>query len=258
MTAPLALVTGAAKRIGAVLAEHLARAGFDIALHANHSGAEAQALAARLRAHGGRCEVFTADLAQHEAPHALLEQIRARMGRVDLLVNNASLFRNDDLRGFRAEDLTAHMAVNLTAPLRLTEAMAAQTDLGAEALVVNMLDNKIFAQNPDFCTYTLSKSALATATETAAMRLQGRPRVCGIAPSITLASGAQTPEDFARTARINPLARRVYPDDLAAAVLYLWHEPRLDGQILAIDAGQRLWHLKRDVAFLAQEGPSHG
>lgn len=249
-SAPAALVTGGARRIGAALARRLAKEGFRVAIHHNASSAEARALAEEIRESGGHCVTVAGDLGNEAGTRAVWAQTIAALGPVSLLVNNASLFRNDDLPDFRSADLSAHMAVNLQAPLRLTDLMAAQAALPAGALVVNMLDNKVFAPNPDFFTYTLSKAALRNATEISAMRLCGRPRVCGIAPSITLPSGAQTEADFEATARINPLGCRVFPEDIAEALLYLWHDPAMNGEILTIDGGQSLWNLPRDVAFL--------
>lgn len=256
--APVALVTGAARRLGAAMVRRLVAQGFRVALHYNSSGDEAETLAADLRAAGGTCEVFAGDLAQRGTVERIWDSVAERFGPVSLLVNNASLFRNDDLIGAREADLDAHMAVNLKAPLWLTERLAVQPGLPDGALVVNMLDNKCLAPNPDFFTYTLSKTALHTATLLGAMRFDGRPRVCGIAPSITLISGKQTQENFEKSARINPLHRRVTPDDICDALMLLWADQSLNGQVLVLDGGQVHWRLDRDVAFLVKEGLADG
>ena len=256
--APAALVTGAARRLGAAMVRRLVAEGFRVALHCNASRNEADALAAELRAAGGVCEVVTGDLAQRAQVEGVWEAAVSLLGPISLLVNNASLFRNDDIIGAAEADLDAHMAVNLKAPLWLTERLAAQADLPPGALVVNMLDNKCFALNSDFFTYTLSKTALHTATTMCAMRFAGRPRVCGIAPSITLISGKQSQENFERSARINPLGRRVAPDDICDALMLLWQDASLNGEVLVLDGGQVLWRLDRDVAFLVKEGLTDG
>lgn len=255
---PAALVTGSARRLGAAMVQRLAREGFRIALHCNGSRDEAQVLAAGIAAAGGLCEVITGDLQHREQVEAVWQAAVARLGPISLLVNNASLFRNDDILGAAEADLDAHMAVNLKAPLWLTERLAAQPDLPPGALVVNMLDNKCFALNPDFFTYTLSKTALHTATTMCAMRFAGKPRVCGIAPSITLISGKQSQENFEKSARINPLGRRVTPDDICDALMLLWQDGAQNGQVLVLDGGQVLWRLDRDVAFLVKEGLTGG
>lgn len=255
---PAALVTGSARRLGAAMVQRLARDGFRVALHCNGSRDEAQVLAASLVAAGGVCEVITGDLQHRDQVEAVWQAAVARLGPISLLVNNASLFRNDDIIGATEADLDAHMAVNLKAPLWLTERLASQRDLPPGALVVNMLDNKCFALNPDFFTYTLSKTALHTATTMCAMRFGGRPRVCGIAPSITLISGKQSQENFEKSARINPLGRRVTPDDICDALMLLWQDKAQNGQVLVLDGGQVLWRLDRDVAFLVKEGLTGG
>ena len=255
---PVALVTGAARRLGAAMVERLVTEGFAVVLHYNGSATEAEALADRLRAAGGAVATVQGDLALDTEVRRIWAEAAAVFGPIALLVNNASLFRNDDLFGATDATLDAHMAVNLKAPARLTELFAAQAALPARALVVNMLDNKIFALNPDFYTYTLSKSALHTATLIGAMRLGGRPRVCGIAPSITLISGKQTEENFQKSARINPLGRRAFPDDICGALMTLWQDEALNGEILSVDGGQALWRLERDVAFLVKVGAVDG
>lgn len=248
--APVALLTGAAQRLGAEMARALAARGFHVVIHYLHSAAAAAALVDELRSSGARADLVQSALQSKAGAEAVFDAARDLAGPVALLVNNASNFHNDDLNTATEAHLADHMAVNLAAPLWLMARMAAQPDLPERALVVNLLDNKLFALNPDFFTYTLSKSALKTATEMAAQHFKGRPGVCGIAPSITLRSGAQSEAEFERSARINPLRRRVQPDDICAALWLLWQEPALDGQILVVDAGQRSWHLPRDVAFL--------
>lgn len=256
--APVALVTGSARRLGAAMVRRLAAEGFRVALHCHGSVAEGEALAAEVRAAGGTCLVVVGDLSRRGEVERVWEATVARLGPVALLVNNASTFRNDDIVGVQEAVFDDHLAVNLKAPLWLTERMATQRDLPDGALVVNMLDNKCFAPNPDFFTYTLSKTALHTATTLCAMRFAGRPRVCGIAPSITLISGKQTEENFQKSARINPLRRRVQPDDICDALMALWQSPGLNGEVLVLDGGQALWRLDRDVAFLVKEGLTDG
>lgn len=255
---PVALVTGAARRLGAAMAERLAREGFAVALHCHQSGGAAEALASRIRDFGGVCTVIKADLTRPEQRAALWAAVQADLGPVALLVNNASIFHADDLLALDGTIIADHLTVNLQAALDLTAAMAGQDPLPAGALVVNLLDNRLLAPNPDHFSYTLSKAALLMATRTAAMRLAGRPRVCAIAPSITLASGPQTNAEFEASARINPMRRRVTPVDICDTLMLLWSEPRLDGQVLVLDGGQMHLALPRDVAFLDGTGDDHG
>ncbi len=250
---PHLLVTGGARRIGAAVARDFARAGWAVTVHYNRSETEARALAEETADQGHRMAVVQGDLARQADIMEMFDAAVDTFGPVDLLLNNASSFANDDLFGLDEVRMDDHLAVNLKAPLRLAERMAAQPEEG-DRLIVNMLDNKVFALNPDFFSYTISKAALLAATRMLAMRLDGRPRVCGIAPSITLISGAQNAANFERSARINPLERRVFPEDIVRTLHYLWCEKGANDQIVVLDGGQELLELPRDVAFLTKAG----
>lgn len=242
---PLAIVTGGARRIGAALARALHAEGWRLLIHCNRSRDEADALAAELDA-----EVVGADLAHWDAAETILA---AAAGRARLLVNNASRFAHDTHADFSAEDWDAHLNVNLRAPVLLTQAFAAALPPGEHGLVVNLLDAKLSALNPDYFTYTLAKAALATATELAARAFAPAVRVNAIAPAITLTSGPQSRAEFERVHTRNPLRRGVEADSIARALVYLTRQPTTTGQTLTIDAGARFMALPRDVAFLTAD-----
>ncbi|RED13275.1 SDR family oxidoreductase [Pontivivens insulae] len=254
---PTALITGGARRIGAAIATELAAQGFDIALHYNSSSSEADALAETLRASGIRCETFRSGFTSQADLIEMMDRIEASLGPLDLLVNNASAFFNDEITEIDEAQFDTHLMVNLKAPIFLASAMARQNHSG-NRLIVNMLDNKLFALNPDFLTYTLSKSALHTSVEMLSRKLAGQIRVCGIAPSITLISGKQSVENFEKSRRINPLERAVSVEDIARTVTHLWQNDGLNGEVILLDGGQALWHLPRDVAFYVKDGTYHG
>lgn len=251
---PGILITGGARRIGAEMARAFVAEGFRVMLHYRSSGAEAEALAAELNRAGEICRLVQGDLARRADVERIFDTAEGWLGRVNVLLNNASNFMNDDIFNLEDARFDAHLAVNLKAPVYLAARMAAQQMAGEDCLIVNMLDNKVLAPNPDFFSYTLSKTALHSATQLLAMRFGGKPRVNGIAPAITLISGKQTQENFEKSSRINPLQRQVTPADLVAAALYLWHAKGMNEQVLTVDAGQVLWQLPRDVAFLVKEG----
>jgi NAD(P)-dependent dehydrogenase (short-subunit alcohol dehydrogenase family) len=145
------------------------------------------------------------------------------------------------------------MAVNARAPMLLIDALARRHAAGASALVVNVLDAKLAAPNPDYLSYTLSKYAAAGLTDTAARALAGKGiRVNAIAPALMLPSGAQDEADYARVHALNPLCRGVEVDDVIAALRFLIGQPAMTGQTLTIDGGQRFMALPRDVQFLEQ------
>jgi NAD(P)-dependent dehydrogenase (short-subunit alcohol dehydrogenase family) len=167
-----------------------------------------------------------------------------------LLVNNASRFAWDGFGEFKPEELATHMAVNVGAPARLIDEFvrSQRTD---DALVINLLDSKLAAPNPDYLSYTLSKAALAELTDLAARALAGHGmRVNGIAPSLMLRSSGQSEENFEVMHANNPLRRGVEPADVVDAIRYLADARVVTGQTIVIDSGQRFLALDRDVQFL--------
>jgi NAD(P)-dependent dehydrogenase (short-subunit alcohol dehydrogenase family) len=244
------LVTGAAKRIGAGLAKALNQAGHAVCIHYHSAEAEAEALAAEIAKSGGTVTMVQADLADAEAAAGLIGKAAAKAGPLTGLVNCASLFEYDALESLTAENLDKHHAVNLRAPMLLARAFAEQLPDGAVGNIVNLLDNKVFALNPDYLSYTLSKVALKGATEALAMALAPRIRVNGIAPGITLLSGEQSESRFEKAHSTNPLRQGCTVEQIAAALLLILDCPAMTGEIITIDGGQRLQKLPRDIAFL--------
>jgi NAD(P)-dependent dehydrogenase (short-subunit alcohol dehydrogenase family) len=234
-----ALITGASRRIGAVIALALARAGYAVVLHANSSREDAERLAAAIVGAGGRASVVLADFADHEAVRRLVPAAAA-FGQLTLLVNNAGEFEPDDIETLSPARFQRALAVNLTAPLFLSQAFAAQAPAGVDASIVNILDQRVLKPTPRFFSYTLSKSALYTATGTLAQALAPKLRVNAVAPGPTLPSPRQTDVQFAAQAESLPLQRGPGPDDIAAAVLYLAQAKYVTGVTLPVDGGQHL------------------
>jgi len=253
---PVALVTGAARRIGRAIALHLAAHGWDLALHCHHSRAEAETAAAEAAALGARAEVFAADLCDAAQVEALVPAVLLRQGRLDAVVNNASLFEYDDVAGFTVGAMDRAWRANTAPAILLARALHAHlVDRGAPAgagCVVNLLDQKLDNPNPDYLSYTLSKAALAHATVLLAQALAPRLRVCGVSPGVTLLSGPMDEAEFAAAHRLTPLGRSSTPEDIAAAVRYLLEAPAVTGHTLLVDGGQHLLGQPRDVLFLAQ------
>jgi NAD(P)-dependent dehydrogenase (short-subunit alcohol dehydrogenase family) len=234
-----ALITGGGRRIGRAIALALSRAGYAVVLHANRSRAQAEALAAEISDGGGRAAVVLADLADHEAVQKLVPAASA-FGPLTLLVNSASEFEPDEIGDLERGRYERTMAVNLSAPLFLTQAFAAQAPSGADASIVNIVDQRVLKPTPRFLSYTLSKSALHSATTTLAQALAPMLRVNAVAPGPTLPSPRQSEQDFAAQAAALPLQRGPAPDDIAAAVLYLAQASSVTGVTIAVDGGQHL------------------
>jgi len=234
-----ALITGAGRRIGRAIALALSRAGYAVALHANRSRAEAEQLAGEIAGSGGRASVVLGDLADPAAVGGLVAAA-AVFSPLTLLVNNAGVFEHDDIETLERARFERAFAVNLAAPLFLTQAFAAQAADGADASVVNVLDQRVFRPGPRFLSYGLSKSALHTATVTLAQALAPKLRVNAVAPGPTLPSSRQTKEQFAEQAAKVPLGRGPTPEEVAAAVVYLAQAKSVTGITIAVDGGQHL------------------
>jgi NAD(P)-dependent dehydrogenase (short-subunit alcohol dehydrogenase family) len=252
MSAPIALVTGAAKRIGRTIALALARDGWDVAVHYGTSRDDAQQVVREIEAQGRRAAAVQCDLADEADVRQLLPRVGAVLGPVSCVVNNASLFAEDTIATIGMASLQRHMQVNLAAPLLLAQALQAALPDDGRGVLINLLDQKLWNPNPDFLSYTLSKAALKEATTLLAQALAPRLRVVGIAPGITLTSGDQSDAGFAKAHTKTPLGRSSTPDDVAAAVVYLARAQAVTGTTLLVDGGQHLVPSPRDVMFLTE------
>jgi len=237
-----AIVTGGAKRIGAELVRALAADGWHVLIHYRHSRAEAEALAAEV----GDAAIVAADLADPGAAETILDAA-AGLPPLRLLVNNASLFAPDAIADFTPASWAAHLDVNLRAPALLSRAFAARAGRG---LIVNMLDAKLAALNPDFFSYTISKIGLGGLTELCARAFAPDIRVCGIAPSVTMVSGPQSRANFEKVRSMNALGRGVDVSEIVAALRFIVATPTMTGHTILLDGGQRFLSLPRDVQYL--------
>jgi NAD(P)-dependent dehydrogenase (short-subunit alcohol dehydrogenase family) len=237
-----AIVTGAGKRVGAALADALTADGWSVVAHV-HSPKDVVP---------GAAVTVVADLADPASAETIFAAATG-LPPVRLLVNNAARFAWDGFGEFSASQFDSHMAVNARAPALLIDQLAARHG-GGDALVVNMLDSKLAAPNPDYLSYTLSKYALAALTDLAARALAPRSiRVNGIAPGLMLRSSGQSEENFKAMHASNPLRRGVEASDIIAALRYLIDARSVTGHIITIDSGHRFMALDRDVQFLGDE-----
>lgn len=236
----VALVTGAAHRIGRAIALDLAEHGFDIAVHYNRSGEAAEELAETIRAKGRKAAALAADLASEEDTETLVGRATESLGPVGLLVNNASRFEFDMWDDATRESWDVHMETNLRAPFLLSQHMAVSLPEGAEGVIVNLLDQRVWNLTPYFMTYTLSKAALWTLTQTLALALAPRVRVNAIGPGPTLKSERQDEDHFRMQWNATPLQHGASPEEIAAAIRFILSATSMTGQMIALDGGEHL------------------
>jgi NAD(P)-dependent dehydrogenase (short-subunit alcohol dehydrogenase family) len=238
MTERTAIVTGAGKRVGTQIARALLGDGWSVVAHVHHDADSVPEGATKV----------VADLSDADCAEAIFSAAD-ELPPVRLLINNAARFAWDGFGEFDPGEFDRHMRVNVRSPALLIDRLARTADAGA--LVINLLDAKLSAPNPDFLSYTLSKQALGALTELAARALARRGiRVNGIAPALMLRSNGQSEENFETMHANNPLGRGVEPQDVIAAVRYLIDAAAVTGQVITIDGGQRFYGLARDVQFL--------
>jgi NAD(P)-dependent dehydrogenase (short-subunit alcohol dehydrogenase family) len=247
----VALVSGAARRIGLKISERLADRGYDLALHCKEASyAEAKEVAARLAKSGVKTFVVAADLADPSAPARIVEAAAKSLGTLDLLVNNASIFEEDDAFALDLDLWERHFAINLRAPVLLAQEFVRQVPEGRGAAIINIVDQRVWRPTPQFFSYSLSKSALWWATQTMAQAFAPRGiRVNAVGPGPVLPNEPQGKSGFATEVAGVPLKHAVSEAEIADAVLYLAEAPSVTGQMIAVDAGQHLgWETPDIVA----------
>lgn len=238
---PVALVTGAARRVGRAIALELARAGCDVIVHHHRSAADAREVAAQIRGMGRRSECLAADLTNPAAVQALFLQIDALFGGLDVLVNNAAVFRRTPFPALDESAFDFHMDANLKAPyLCCLEAGRRMTAAGS-GVIINLTD--VAAERPfkNHVPYCISKAGLVMLTRGLAKALAPKVRVNAVGPGTVLFRDDE--DDAARKAVIAriPMGRIGRPEDVAAAVRFLALEaPHTTGQVLLVDGGRSL------------------
>ncbi|MEE1609674.1 SDR family oxidoreductase [Microvirga sp. CF3016] len=247
-----ALVTGGAQRIGRRIVERLAGEGYAVAIHCRRSTGEAETMAAGIREQGGRAVVVRADLADGGAVERLVPEAVGALGPLTLLVNNASEFEPDEVETLLQDRWDRHFAVNLRAPTFLARDFAHQLPADGRGCIVNIVDQRVWKLTPQFFSYTLTKAALFSATQTMAQALAPRIRVNAIGPGPTLSNVRQGDEDFAKQSEAVLLGRGGTPDEIADAVLYLAQARSVTGQMIAVDGGQHLAWETPDVAGIRE------
>lgn len=241
-----ALVTGGAKRIGAAIVKDLAENGFNVAVHSMSSIDAAKSLEELALNQGVEACAISGDLTDAKSTKAVFANAVQSLGKIDLLVNNASIFLDDSAQDFDGQTWDNHFAIHLKAPAILAAEMMKQNL--SNGLIVNIIDQRVKRLNPNFFSYTLSKSALWTATQTMAQSFAPQVRVNAIGPGPTLANERQAQEDFDKQVQGIPMQAAPKLEEFGRTIRYLFETPSITGQMIALDGGQHLAWETPDVA----------
>ena len=253
----VALITGGAIRIGRAISQKLAESGYSLAIHY----AKSKIAAIELQRELVSKYPIKVKLYQHQFSNKINQQncqkiikkIYKDFGRLDLLVNNAAIFEYDNCKNINPRILKKHLAINFSAPIFLMQEFFSQVDKykskKIDHCIINILDHKLFAVNPDFFSYTVTKSALFFATKMAAIEYAPKIRVCGIAPGLTIPSKYMTAKSFAKAHKKALTGSAGNPEDIAQSVIFLANNQSITGEVICVDGGQSYKKLTRDVSF---------
>jgi len=237
---PVALVTGAGRRVGRSLALALGSHGHDIAVHYHASRAAADETAALLARDGAGARLFGGDLGTAEAPGQLVEDVVAAMGRLDVVVNSAAVMARTPFGEITADAWDSVLHLNLRAPFLIAQAAAKYLPGGG--VIINIADLSAFETWPGYIPHGVSKAALVHLTESLARVLAPRVRVNAVAPGTVLLPEGWDPASAERLLKTTPLKRWGTPEDVAKAVLFLVDASYVTGETLIVDGGR---HVRR-------------
>jgi len=239
MEAKKIIVTGAANRIGRSIALELASYDTQIVIHYSKSFIAAKKLKIELENLGSVVHLLKADLNNLKQTQRIIFHAHKKMKGLDCLINNASVFENDNLINFSEKSFLKHINVNLKAPAILTQNFAKVCKVN-KGNIVNIIDQRVEKLTPFFFSYTLSKSSLATLTKTSAMKLAPNIRVNAVSPGPTLKNKRQSEKHFKKQWKSTILKKKVDTKNVSSAVKFLINNNNITGQIINVDSGQRL------------------
>ena len=239
MEANKIIITGAATRMGAAIAEKLSGPGVEMVIHYKNSKKEAEKLQKKLIKNNTKVYLVKGNLAKEQDLKKIIKFSKSKLKYFDCLINNASLFENDSLKSFSSKSWNQHLDVNLKAPAYLTKEFSKNTK-GKNNNIINIIDQRVFKLTPFFFSYTLSKAGLYTLTKTSAMDLAPNIRVNGIAPGPTIKNKRQSDMHFKKQYLATPLKQQVNVKNICSAVDFFIRNGSITGQVIAIDSGQSL------------------
>lgn len=235
----VALVTGGGRRVGRALALALGEHGATVAVHHHESRAGADEVVSALGARGGSASAFAADLADPDAPDALVQRVVARFGRLDILVNSAAIMRRTPVGDVDVGAWNHMFALNLRAPFFLSQAAASHLRQ-VRGAIVNIADLAAFETWPGYIPHGLTKLGVVYMTRALARVLAPEVRVNAIAPGTVLLPDNWTAQDAERLSMTTPLRRAGTPGDVVAAMLFLLEADYVTGETIVVDGGRHV------------------
>lgn len=232
-----AIVTGGALRLGRAICEALASRKCNVVIHCRHSSSQAQTLSEELGRRGVHSVVVRGDLSSEHGCRSVMKQAARSAGRLDILINNASVFGCDRLVDVTEERMLEQLRINFVTPALLMREFIKQT---ARGKIINMLDRRVAGNEAGCLAYLMSKKALAELTRSSALELAPGITVNGVAPGPVLpAVGKHLAKDKRQAGHV-PLGRKPTPEDVAEAVIFLLEADAITGQVVFVDGGQHL------------------
>ncbi len=252
---PTAIITGGGVRLGRAMALHLAKKGFNIALHHNASGKNAKETIAEIQSLGVHCEPFACDFTDLTAAENLIKTITAGFADIELLINSASNFIQEDIERTSTKSLEETFHINLLAPYILMREYKKQVNRG---MIVNILDERISRNVPTFAAYSVAKVGLSHLTHLASIEWGARVRINGIAPGLILPPVGGATDYLERGKKLIPTLTHGTVDDICRGLDYLLESSFVNGETLFIDGGQsKGWaQKKKDQKASPPEDPS--
>ncbi len=234
----VALVTGAGRRVGRAIALELGQGGAEVLVHYNASADGAEETVALIHTAGGRARSLQADLSAPDAPAALVRDLMAATGRLDVLVNSAAVMERTPVGEVTVDEWDAMFALNLRAPFFLSQAAAPHLRDGG--VIINIADLAAFETWPAYIPHSITKAGVVQMTRALARALAPRLRVNAVAPGTVLLPEGWDPESAERLVASTPLRRLGSPEDVARAVRYLIAAEYVTGEVLIVDGGRHV------------------
>jgi NAD(P)-dependent dehydrogenase (short-subunit alcohol dehydrogenase family) len=234
------LITGSSQRIGKAVCLYFAKKGWNIAIHFNKSKKKAEILKKEIERYGVKCVYIQGNLLNAKIIKGLIASVKKKLGNIDCIINNASIFNNDSILNFSKKSWNEHIKINLFAPAIFIKEFSKIKNPSQNKSIINILDQRIFKLTPYFFSYTISKTGLHILTKTAAMKLAPKIRVNAIAPGPVFKNIRQTQKHFNKQSKNTLLGKSVKIEDICKTAYLLANSKTITGQVIAVDSGQSL------------------